>query len=196
MKTTRISTLSTAVLAVCALGTAAVHAGESVAESVARTSTQNKNITVVSATATSDGSSEITREKVQDCIVSLPNPEIVDALVSSSSIFVQGVGGVAGRNEWVKSYSARLDVTYLTREKDLIIVTTRSLQGQAPVFREVEKLLRHTDTFVSNSTEGDAYGGRSKRQYYFTSREAAVNDVKARARVWISQQAPAVCPTK
>jgi hypothetical protein len=158
------------------------------------TTTQNKNVTLVTASATSDGSSEITREKVQDCIISLPDPDKIEAQVSSASIFVQGVGGVAGRNEWVKSYSARLDVTYLTREKDLIIVTTRSIQGQPPVFREVEKLLRHTETFLSNSTEGDTYGGRSNRQYYFTSREAAINDVKARARVWISQQAPAVCP--
>lgn len=158
------------------------------------TQTQNKNVTLVTASSTSDGSSEISREKVQDCILSLPDPDKVEALVSSVSVFVQGVGGVAGRNEWVKSYSARLDVTYLTREKDLIIVTTRSLQGQPPVFREVEKMLRHTETFVSNSTEGDTYGGRSNRQYYFTTAQAAIKDVKDRARVWISQQAPAVCP--
>jgi hypothetical protein len=190
MKNTRISVLA----ALSALAATASLAGESASESAARTSTQNKNITVVSASASSDGSSEITREKVQDCIISLPDPDKIEAQVSSASVFVHGVGGVAGRNEWVKSYSARLDVTYLTREKDLIIVTTRSIQGQPPVFREVEKLLRHTETFLSNSTEGDTYGGRSNRQYYFTTREAAINDVKSRARVWISQQVPAVCP--
>jgi hypothetical protein len=157
---------------------------------------QDKNITVVTASSSSDGSSEISREKVEDCILSLPDPEKLEALVSSEAVFVQGLNGVVGRNEWIKSYSARLDITYMTREKDLIIVTTRSVQGQPPVFREVEKMLRHTQTFLSNSTEGDAYAGRSNRRYYFTSAEAAVKDVKDRARVWISQQAPAVCGTK
>jgi hypothetical protein len=158
--------------------------------------TENKNITVVAASSSSDGSSEITREKVEDCILSLPDPEKLEAQISSEAMFVQGINGIAGKNEWIKSYSARLDITYMTREKDLIIVTTRSVQGQAPVFREVEKMLRHTQTFVSNSAEGDAYAGRSNRKYYFTSAEAASRDVKERARVWISQQAPAVCVGK
>lgn len=157
--------------------------------------TQNKNITVVSASSSSDGSSEISREKVEDCILSLPDPQKLEAQISSQSLFAQGINGVTGRNEWIKSYTARLDITYMTREKDLIIVTTRSVQGQPPVFREVEKTLRHTQTFTSNSAEGDTYAGRSNRQYYFTSAEAASRDVKERARVWISQQAPAVCGT-
>jgi hypothetical protein len=158
--------------------------------------TENKNVTVVAASSSSDGSSQITREKVQDCITSLPDPEKVEALVSSEALFVHGVNGVTGRNEWVKSYTARLDITYMTHEKDLIIVTTRSVQGQAPVFREVDKSLRHTQTFVSNPTEGDAYGGRSDRRYYFTTAEGAIRDVKTRARIWISQQAPGVCPVR
>ena len=158
--------------------------------------TENKNVTLVTASSISDGSSEISREKVEDCILSLPDPDKVDALVSSEAVYVQELNGVAGRNEWIKSYAARLDVTYMTREKDLLIVTTRSVQGQPPAFREVEKMLRHTQAFASNSTEGDAFGGRSNRRYYFTNPEAAVKDVKARARVWISQQAPAVCQGK
>jgi hypothetical protein len=159
------------------------------------TRTENKNVTVVAATATADGSSEIVREKVEDCILSLPDPQKLEAQISSQSLFVQGVNGAAGRNEWIKAYTARLDITYMTREKDLIIVTTRSVQGQPPVFRDVEKTLRHTQTFLSNPAEGDLYAGRSNRQYYFTSAESASRDVKERARVWISQQAPAVCGT-
>jgi hypothetical protein len=159
------------------------------------TKTENKNVTFVAATATSDGSSDISREKIEDCILSLPDPMKLEAQVSSQSVFVQGVNGVVGKNEWIKSYTARLDITYMTREKDLIIVTTRSVQGQPPVFREVDKTLRHTQTFTSNSTEGDVFAGRSNRQYYFTTAESASRDVKDRARVWISQQAPAVCGT-
>jgi hypothetical protein len=161
----------------------------------ATTRTENKNITVVTAESSADGGSTIAREKVQDCIIALPDPEKVEALVSSEALYVQGINGEK-RNDWIKSYSARLDVTYLTREKDLVIVTTRSVQGQPPVFREVEKTLRHTETFISNPTQGDAFGGRSDRRYYFTTAEGAIQDVKARARVWIGQQAPAVCPMK
>jgi hypothetical protein len=157
--------------------------------------TQNRNVTVVTASSSSDGSSEISREKVEDCILSLPDPMKLEPLISSQALFVHGINGVAGKNEWIKAYTARLDITYMTREKDLIIVTTRSIQGQPPVFREVEKSLRHTQTFVSNPTEGDTYAGRSNRQYYFTSAEAASRDVRERARVWIAQQAPAVCGT-
>jgi hypothetical protein len=158
--------------------------------------TENKNVTFVAATATADGSSDISREKVEDCILSLPDPMKLEAQISSQAVYAQGINGVAGKNEWIKSYAARLDITYMTREKDLIIVTTRSVQGQPPVFREVEKMLRHTQTFTSNPTEGDAYAGRSNRQYFFTSADAASRDVKERARVWISQQAPAVCGTR
>jgi hypothetical protein len=160
------------------------------------TRTENKNITVVTAETSADGSSTIAREKIQDCILALPDPDKLEALVFSEALFVQGLNGEKGRNEWIKSYSARLDVAYLTREKDLVIVTTRSVQGQPPVFREVEKTLRHTETFVSNAAEGDAFAGRSDRRYYFTTAEGAVKDVKARARIWIGQQAPAVCPTR
>jgi hypothetical protein len=189
-------TLQSASLLPSSLALAALLAAPSQAQPSRAEKTENKNITVVTASSTSDGRSEISREKVEDCILSLPDPEKMEALVSSEAVFVQGLNGDAGRNEWIKSYTARLDITYMTREKDLIIVTTRSVQGQPPVFREVEKMLRHTQTFLSNSTEGDAYAGRSNRRYYFTSAEAAVKDVKDRARVWISQQAPGVCGVK
>lgn len=159
----------------------------------AQTATENKNITVVTASSTSDGSSEIVRERVADCILSLPDPDRLEALVNSEALYVREINGEKGRNDWIKSYSARLDITYMTREKDLIIVTTRSVQGQPPVFREVEKMLRHTETFVSNPAEGDTYAGRSDRRYHFTTAEGAIKDVRDRARVWISQQAPAVC---
>jgi hypothetical protein len=155
-----------------------------------------KNVTFISSSSSADGSSEIAHEKLTDCIVALPNPEKLEAQVSSQSIFVQGVNGDVNRNEWIKSYIARLDVSYLTREKELIIVTTRNVNGQAPVLREVDKTLRHTQTFISNSTEGEVFAGRSDRQYYFTNRENAVRDVRERARVWISQQQAVVCPAK
>ena len=155
-----------------------------------------KNVTFISAETLADGASEIAHEKMMDCIVALPNPDRLEAQISSQSVFVQGVNGDINRNEWVKSYIARLDISYLTREKELIIVTTRNINGQPPVLREVDKTLRHTQTFISNSTEGEVFGGRSDRQYYFTKAESAIKDVRARARVWIGQQEAVVCPVK
>ncbi|MCD6024521.1 MAG: hypothetical protein K0Q91_1437 [Fibrobacteria bacterium] len=160
------------------------------------TNKTEKTVTFVKAETSADGGSEIAREKLMDCIVSLPNPERLQAQVTSQSVFVQGVNGEAGRNEWIKSYIARLDVSYLTREKELIIVTTRNINGQPPVLREVEKTLKHTQTFISNSTEGEVFAGRSDRQYYFTKAESAIRDVRERAKVWISQQEAVVCPAK
>ena len=155
-----------------------------------------KTVTFISAETSADGASEISREKMLDCIQSLPNPDKLEAQVSSQSVYVKGVNGDDSRDEWVKSYTARLDVTYLTREKELVIITTRNINGQPPVLREVEKTLRHTQTFVSNSTEGDVYAGRSDRQYFFTSAQNAIKDVRERARVWISQQEAGICPAK
>jgi hypothetical protein len=70
------------------------------------------------------------------------------------------------------------------------------VQGQEPVIKEVEKNLRHTETFESNPSEGDVYAGRSHREYYFTKPENAVKDVKSRAKVWVQQQSSVVCPDK
>lgn len=163
---------------------------------MAQTTKTEKNVTVIAASSSADGASEISRERISDCILSLPNPDGLEAQVSSQSIFVQGVNDEAGRNEWIKSYTARLDVSYLTKEKELIIITTRNINGQPPVLREVDKTLRHVQTFVSNSAEGDIFAGRSDRQYYFTSAASAVKDVKQRARIWVDQQRAVVCPAK
>lgn len=154
----------------------------------------DRNITVVTAESSADGSSSISREKILDCIISLPDIGTLEALISSEPVFARELGGEPGRNEWIRSYIAQLDVTYLTREKDLIIVTTRSIHGQPPVFHEAEKTLRHTQSFVSNPSAGNTFAGRSNRQYYFTTPEAAIEDVRSRARVWVLQQTPAICP--
>jgi hypothetical protein len=59
--------------------------------------------------------------------------------------------------------------------------------------KDVEKRLPESKEFVSNPDDGDTYAGRSNRQYYFTKKEEAANDVKTRAKVWLKQQMPLVC---
>ena len=187
MKTAPYMLKSALALALAALGASTVQADPAVNKT-------EKNVTYISAETSADGGSEIAHEKILDCIQSLPDPAKLEAQVSSQAVYVKGVNGEPDRNEWVKSYTAQLDITYLTHEKELIIVTTRNVNGQPPVLREVDKVLRHTQTFVSNSTEGEVYAGRSDRTYYFTKADSAIKDVRERARVWISGQQAAVCP--
>ncbi len=157
---------------------------------------EKKDITVIAAQSSADGGSEVRREMVQDCIMSLPSPDKLDPQVTSEAMYLRGINGEEHHDAWTKVYTARLDVNYLNYQKELLIITTRSVQGQEPVIKDVEKKLRRTETFTSNPTQGDTYAGRSDRQYYFTSAEGAIKDVRERARVWIEQQAPVVCPEK
>ena len=170
--------------------------GYAQAQGKAAQKVEKKDITVITAGSSADGSSEIRTELVKDCILSLPNPDKLEAQITSDALHLKEINGEAGKNEWTKVYRARLDVNYLVYQKELLIVTTRSVQGQEPVIKEVEKKLRKTESFVSNPSEGDVYAGRSNRQYYFTKAENAVQDVKSRAKVWVQQQSSVVCPDK
>lgn len=157
------------------------------------TKTEKKTVTIIEAQTSADGSSEVRRELLSNCIQSLPDPANVEPQVASEAIFLREIDGVAGKNEWAKAYTAKLDVNYLTQEKELIIITTRSVQGQEPVIKEVEKQLKNSESFASDPSEGGTAAGRSKREYYFTKREDAIKDVRERARVWINQQKAVLC---
>ena len=164
--------------------------------SSAATKTENKNVTYIDAQSSADGSSEVRRELIEDCILSLPDPQSVEPLVSSEAVYLKEVNGEKGHDDWAKAYTATLEISYLTSEKEMLIITTRSVQSQQPIIKEVNKSLQHTKTFSSNPTEGGTYAGQSNRQYYFTSAEDAVKDVRNRARIWIQQQKPVLCKVK
>ncbi len=153
-----------------------------------------KNFTVITAGSQADGSSEVTRETTMDCLLNLPDPAALEASITSQSVYLKGINGETGKDGWTKVYSARLELNYLEYQKALLIVTQRSVQGQPPVLKEVEKTLKQSKVFESNPAEGDLYAGRSKREYYFTTAEGAVQDVKKRAQAWVAQQKPVVCP--
>ena len=157
---------------------------------------ETKNVTVIAAQTSADGSSEVRRELVKDCILSLPNPDEIAPQMSSEAVYLKEVNGEAGRDEWAKSYTAKLEINYLTIEKELLIITTRSVQSQEPIIKEVEKELRHSQIFTSDPSEGATFAGRSHRQYYFTKAEDATKDVRERAKVWLQQQKPVQCMDK
>lgn len=152
-----------------------------------------KNITIVQGTSTADGKSQVTERLLEECIVSLPDPNSIEPVVSSESQFLKEINGDAAKNEFVKTYAATLDINYIVRQKALIVVTTSSVQGQEPVMKVLDKELAQSKHFVSNSSDGDLYAGRSRRQYYFSTPEGAKKDVQTRAAAWIKQQSGIVC---
>jgi hypothetical protein len=156
---------------------------------------EEKTVTVISAEGKFDGRSEISRETVKDCIAALPDPSTLEPEVTSENIFLREVNGDANKNEWVRVYTAKLDVHYLQTKKEMLVVTTRSVQGQEPVFKEIDKSLHQSRAFVSDPANGDLFAGRSKRQYYFAKPEDAVKDVRERAKSWINQHKAVLCST-
>jgi hypothetical protein len=155
--------------------------------------TANKNVTLVAATSTADGKSDVTEKLLEECIVSLPRVDDLEAEVTSQVAFLKEINGDAGKNDFVKSYHAVIEINYMLHQQSLIIVTTSSVQGQEPVMKVVEKTLRQSRLFESNPSDGDNFAGKSNRQYYFPTAEAAVSDVKKRAAIWIKQQSAVIC---
>ena len=154
---------------------------------------ERKTVTIINAEGSADGSSEISREAVKECIVALPKADALDPEIVSDARFLKEIGGEQNKNEWVKVYTAKITVNYMLYRKDLLIVSTRTLEGKEPTLRELEKRLPQAKEFVSNPAEGDTFAGRSNRQFYFTKSDEAVKDVRTRALVWLKQQAPLVC---
>lgn len=181
-----IAIISGLTLAACALAMGAEAAKD-------KDKWEKKAVTVIHAQGNADGSSEISREAIKECITNLPNADALEPEVVSESRFLKEVNGDPNKNEWAKVFNAKLTINYQVYKKDLIIVTTRSVEGKEPTMKEIEKRLPQSKVFDSNPADGDTYAGRSNRQYYFTKLDGAVGDVKARAKVWLKQQAPLLC---
>jgi hypothetical protein len=117
----------------------------------------------------------------------------LEPVVNSSSQYLKEINGDPSKNDFVKTYSAALEINYILYQKVLIVVTTNSVKGQEPVMKVMEKSLTQTKRFESNSSDGDLYAGRSHRAYYFSTPEGASADAKKRAAAWIKQQASVMC---
>ncbi len=156
----------------------------------------DKNITVISGTSTADGKSDVRKEVLEECIVSLPRVNDLEAQVTSESRYLKEINGEPNKNEYVKTYTAQIEINYVLFQKVLIIITTSSIQGQEPITKIVEKRLKQSKVFDSNPSEGDIFANRSNRQYFFSSQEKAIEDVKKRAKTWLNQQAAVTCNKK
>lgn len=155
---------------------------------------ENRNITIIQGQSSADGTSQLSERLLEECIAALPDANALEPVVTSQSLFLKEINGDPAKNEFVKTYSASLDISYMIRQKVLVVVTTNSVQGQEPVMKVMDKSLQQIKHFDSNSPDGDLYAGRSHREYYFSTPEGARKDVLTRASAWIRQQAAIVCP--
>ena len=166
------------------------------AKDAAETGTQNKNVTVIKAQSSADGKSEMREELLEECIVSLPAAQDVQAAVSTEAQFLRAINGDANKNEHTRTYSATIEINYMLYQKVLIVVTTNAVTAQEPVMKVMDKNIKQTKTFTSNPANGDMYAGESHRQYYFSTAEGAVSDARKQAQVWLAQQSAVVCKAR
>ena len=159
----------------------------------ADTETQNKNITVIKAHSSADGKSDIREQVLEECIVSLPGTDALEAVVQSAPKYLKEINGDPAKNDFMKTFSASIEINYMVYQKVLFIVATSSVTGMEPTMKVMEKQIRHSIQFLSNASNGDIFAGRSLREYYFSTSEAAVADAKKQAQVWLKQQGPTVC---
>jgi len=163
---------------------------------VSDTVTHNKNVTIITGQSAADGKSEVREQILEECIESLPGSDALEAVVQSQPLYLKEINGNPGQNDFVKTYSASIDINYMVYQKALFIVTTSSVSGVEPIMKVMEKRIRHSVQFGSNPVNGDIYAGRSRREYYFSSSEAAIADARKQAQVWLKQQSPVVCKPK
>jgi hypothetical protein len=151
-------------------------------------------VVVLQGSSDIDGKSNVTEKLLEECIVALPSMKELEADVSARTEYLKEINGEAGKNDHVKIYTASVKVSYKVRQKILIIITQNSLDGQAPVTREEERMImRETKPFESDPGEGNIFAGRSNRKYYYSSPEAAADNAKKRAQIWVAQQQNVLC---
>ena len=154
---------------------------------------ENKNITIVTVRDTGKSETTISREPLDECITDIPDLNVIQGVSFCSTYYLKGIGGNNSNNDWVKDYTATVEVPYMLQQSELIIVTTKSIHAVQPKFQKVNKKFRRTKTFSSDHSNGNSFGGRSKRRYYFSTAEKALEDAKTKAKIWLSQQAAVIC---
>jgi hypothetical protein len=159
-------------------------------------SAQNKSgkMVVLHGSANVDGNSTITEKLLEECIVSLPSLKELEADVAARTEYLKEINGEAGKNDHVKVYTASVRVSYKVRQKLLIIITQNSIEGTPPVTRNEERIImKETAPFESDPGEGNIFAGRSNRKYYYSTPDAAADNARKRAQIWVSQQQNVLC---
>ncbi len=157
-------------------------------------STENRNVTIISAQSTADGKHQIAREKLEECIISLPDIGKLEPMVSSKIEFLHHIDGKKDNNDHVRVYEAEITINYLVYQKEMIIIASNTVPATEPVIKEVEKTVQKSFVVTSDPGEGDLTAERSPRRTFFSSSESAAQSAKEGARIWISQHQNLLCP--
>ena len=166
-----------------------------VGASFAQTTTnKSSKVVVLQGSSSVDGNSTVTEKLLEECIVALPSLKELEADVTARTEILKEINGEAGKNDQVKVYSASVRISYKVRQKILIIITQNSLDAKDPVTRTEERvIMKETAPFESDPGEGNIFAGRSNRKYYYTTPDAASDNAKKRAQIWLSQQQNVLC---
>lgn len=154
---------------------------------------EDKNVTMVAANGNIDGKVTIHTEQLEECIVSLPTIGSLSPVVSSQSRYMKEINGDENKSEFIKCYSAEIEISYMTRQKEMIVVSSNTIQGGAPQKEIVSKKIPLTKKFVSNPANGDAFANKSSSEYYFTTAQKAIDDVTVQAVSWLKSQQSITC---
>jgi len=149
---------------------------------------------ILHGSANVDGNTNVEEKLLEECIVALPSMKELEADVSARTEYLKEINGEAGKNDHVKVYTASVRVSYKVKQKILIIITQNTVDASTPVTRTEERLImKETTAFTSDPGEGDIFAGRSNRKYYYSSPEAAADNAKKRAQIWVGQQQNVLC---
>ncbi|HIF95360.1 MAG TPA: hypothetical protein EYQ60_19920 [Myxococcales bacterium] len=165
-----------------------VGAGTAAAES------ERQTVTLINASSAADGQSQIKSQLIEECIQSLPNASDLEAIVDVKSKYMKNIGGDITVNHSVKTYTAVVNVTYVLRQKQMLIVTTSSIEHSEPVLEAVVGRFDRTKQFRSNAENGDECAGMGLvPECYFSSEPRAADDAMKRAKAWLKQKRPVMC---
>jgi hypothetical protein len=155
---------------------------------------KERSIHTVVGAGSVDGSSQIQKEVIEECIMRVPSLDQLRPVADSTSRFLKAINGDLDHNASVRTWSARIELTYVVHQKTLVVVTTNSVESTDPVFREVGGRFDRSILFESNPENGDMFHGRGlAKEYFFSSEEKAVADATRRARAWLEQKSAVLC---
>lgn len=155
---------------------------------------ERKITTVVAGGTLADGSSQIDKQVIEECVASLPKAGDLQPVVDAKSKYMRSINGDTAANGSVRTYAASVTVPYVVKQRQLVIVTTSSVEKSEPVLQEVEGRFDRSVHFTSNPENGDAFAGTGLvKEYYFSSGPLAVEDAMQRARAWLAQRRTVMC---
>ena len=124
----------------------------------------SKKVTLISAVSSADGKSSMGTRLLEECIEKIPEGKLLSANVTAKPLFLKEINGEKNKNEFVTVYTATLDVNYMVHQKELIIITSNSVEKSEPLmgnrFAGRFQCLPGPQVFVRHQGQGQLVGHR------------------------------------